>query len=284
MTKKAVSKSIKVCDIKTDPAFQNRDTNGALIKEVAEKALKQHVQELAADIKANDLKKPVVVYKIEGEDGYTLVSGHHRVKAVAKLGRTKIDANIYEGTRSKAWAHSKFCNLDRIKPLDKRELSENAWDALKSDEDNYFREVVIKGSGRMLADELKVGEKTIRRMISCMKLLLTNDKESALSNKEVCQLWSEQRPHEADEYNRWTDAVKLLSDREKEYDEEFKANSEMVTRAVAKALRNIHGLGSLSPEEVIHGLEATAKELKQGKEYPLHETLQFMSEEENEDF
>jgi len=284
MTKKAVTKSIKVSDIKTDPAFQNRNTSISLIKEMAEKALKQHVKELAADIKANGLKRPIVVYKIDGEEGYTLVSGHHRLKAIAQLRRTKVEAQIFEGTRSRAWAHSKFCNLERIKPLDKRELSENAWDALTSTEDGYFREVIVRGSIRKLAKELKVNEKTIRRMVKCMAFLITDDKGNTLDAKETCSQWNEQRPHSADMYARWIDAVKLLSERDKELNPEFKANSDMVTRAVSKMLSKMHGVGDLSPEEVIYGLEAVTKELKQGKEYPLWETLQFMAAEDEDAF
>lgn len=284
MTKKAVTESIKVADIKTDPALQNRDTSVALIEQAAIKELKQHVNELAADIKAKGLKQPIIVYKIKGEEGYTLVSGHHRLEATTKLRRTKISAKVYEGTRSEAWAYSKFCNLERIKPLGKRELSENAWNALTSAESNYFRDVVVQGSNRILAGELKVNEKTIRRMIECMSFIITDDRDNNLNAKDACTQWSKSRPPSADLYSRWVDAVKLLSDREREYDPEFTANSDMVKTSVSRMLSKMHGLESLSPEEVIHGLEAITKELKQGKDYPVWETLQFISEEEDDSF
>lgn len=283
---KIVKASISIEGVNIEPAFQNREPRAEFDAKLAQKSLKEHVRDLAADIKHNGLRVPVDVFEIEGREGYTMVSGHHRLEAMKKLRRKKVTARVHKGTWEDAWVFSKTCNMDTTKPLSKPQLTQNAWQCLIASESNHYRTLILKTSIRATAPVLKVDEKTLRRMVKAMSNIMTNGERVDEKAENVLTWWDEHNPMQTKRehpYKLWTSAMSLSNPDEREWDGKFQADVRTVTEQVKKALQNMYGIGEMSPEVVIKGLETTLKELKEQKHYGLKEALRVV-EDFDEDF
>jgi len=213
---------IYISQIKLSPIYQNRDPKAELEKAGSERRLKEHVRDLANNLKANGLRKPVTIFLIK--DKHYLVGGHHRLEAAKQLGWSTIQAYVTRGTKEEAAIASHQENLIPDKPLSSKERTQNAWSALTSNETAHYRRVAY-ASGRDAGTALGVSEAVIRQMRNALnelakKALNPRDflngeepKEKVFTRGELMNWWLNNQPLQhfpKDVFNQWWQARQLL--------------------------------------------------------------------------
>ena len=217
-----VAEDIYITSIKLNLIYQNRDLAAELDKMGYERRLKEHVRDLANDMKTNGLRQPVTVYQIKGK--HFLVGGHHRLEAAQKLGWNTITAYVTKGTKEEAVIASHQENLIPDKPLSTKERTQNAWNALTSNETNHYRRVAA-ASGRDAGKTLSVSEPTIRQMLKVLNELakkalnrpslfgLEEPVEQSYTKEELMHWWLTNAPlgfSPKDVFSQWWQARQLL--------------------------------------------------------------------------
>jgi uncharacterized ParB-like nuclease family protein len=223
---------IYISQIKLSPIYQNRDPKAELDKAGSERRLKEHVRDLANDLKANGLRNPVTIFLIKGK--YYLVGGHHRLEAAKKLEWSTIEAYVTRGTKEEAVIASYQENLIPDKPLSSKERTQNAWSALTSNETAHYRSIA-SSSGRDAGVVLGVSEAVIRQMRNALNELakkalnrrglfdVGEPIEKSYTKEELMKWWLTNSPlnySPEDAFNQWWQARQLLEtkgDRPKSY-------------------------------------------------------------------
>jgi uncharacterized ParB-like nuclease family protein len=213
---------IYISQIKLSPIYQNRDPKAELDKAGSERRLKEHVRDLANDLKANGLRNPVTIFLIKGK--YYLVGGHHRLEAAKKLEWSTIEAYVTRGTKEEAVIASYQENLIPDKPLSSKERTQNAWSALTSNETAHYRSIA-SSSGRDAGVVLGVSEAVIRQMRNALNELakkalnrrglfdVGEPIEKSYTKEELMKWWLTNSPlnySPEDAFNQWWQARQLL--------------------------------------------------------------------------
>ena len=213
---------IYISQIKLSPIYQNRDPRAELEKAGSERRLKEHVRDLANDLKANGLSKPVTIFLIKGK--YYLVGGHHRLEAAKKLEWSTIEAYVTRGTKEEAVIASYQENLIPDKPLSSKERTQNAWSALTSNETAHYRSIA-SSSGRDAGVVLGVSEAVIRQIRNALNELakkalnrrglfdVGEPIEKSYTKEELMKWWLTNSPlnySPEDAFNQWWQARQLL--------------------------------------------------------------------------
>ena len=221
-TPKEEAVQLHINQINLNPIYQNRDANAELDKAGFERGSREHVRSLTNDLKVNGLHKPVTVYLINGK--HYLVGGHHRLEAAKQLKWKTIAAYVTIGTKEDSVIASHQENLIPDKPLTAKERTQNAWNALVSNETNHYRKITAS-SGRKAAEKLAVSEAVIRQMRNALnemaKRALTqvdpfSDKEpeeQSFTNDELMNWWLTNPPLEhfpEGVFSQWWQARQLL--------------------------------------------------------------------------
>ena len=168
--------SIPLEVIQTDPKLQNRNVGMQKFKEHSDaKRYKDHVNQLARNIKAVGLKEPLKVVAAEegcryelapGADRphpvpvrYWLVDGHHRLDALKKADKSEALVEVLPGFGfADAQDASRLANQQIVQSLSSLERTENAWSAFNQERDTY-RKMGLKEAIQLLG----VSEATIKR-------------------------------------------------------------------------------------------------------------------------
>lgn len=168
--------SIPLDAIMTDARLQNRNVGMQKFKEHSDaKRYKEHIAQLARDIKGRGQKVPLLVIAADehvrwelppGADRprpifthYWLVDGHHRREALLRAGATEALVEILPGQGiADALDAARRANQQIVQALSSLERTENAWYAMNLERDT-FRKLLVKEA----AAELCVSENTIKR-------------------------------------------------------------------------------------------------------------------------
>jgi len=213
---------IYINQIELSPIYQNRDPRAELDKAGSERRLREHIRDLANDLKAHGLRNPVTIFLIKGK--HYLVGGHHRLEAAKQLEWHTINAYVTTGTKEDAVIASHQENLIPDKPLSSNERTQNAWSALTSNETAHYRRAAAS-SGRGAGVVLGVSEAVIRQMRNALnelakKALTPRDffnreepEDKVFTKEELMNWWLNNPPLKhfpEDVFNQWWQARQLL--------------------------------------------------------------------------
>jgi ParB-like chromosome segregation protein Spo0J len=130
---------LKLTEIIVDPTIQIRRGN--------------HEQTIRRYEESFDKLPPVDVF--ETPEGKLLADGFHRVAAAERLGLTDIEASIRSGSRADALEWAVISNTKNADPLSPEERDAGV---------RRLRQIHPDWSNRKIADEMSVGEATVRRV------------------------------------------------------------------------------------------------------------------------